>query len=615
MPSSLNILTQIYRNLFTNLRSAFTIDSAESGVILLMYKKLSLPLIFLLLVQAVFPQTVETKKNDEFSEETRKQAVEFLRETAGDVNNLRSLENRISFSSEVASIMWFNDEQEARVMYQAVINDFKQLLFQYDSQLNAMGDVKEDYYGGGFLGGEFNEKAKLMRKLQKAVSVRQQIVASIAEHDPQLALDFYDASLNSITNAELRQRFTGDAYFVTRLLTEIAQKDPNKAAEFGRKSLANGVNYQHLELLKKIYAKDVDKGAEFAEEMVKKLKDAKSESEEYYMLGSVLQLGADNFAKAKKDNKKPMFTEQTLRDLTEVLAQSLLKSEEPRGMEYVELIEKFSPSRAVQIRARNNSRTSLSNRSSYVGNAAPRIYAANVANAPANSAAVTSNRDSAASSDEVPSEEDLMKNLTNLQNKDLPKEEREKVITKARKIISSLPGKQAKIFALSNLAAQVYKVGDKDLAAEIMREAEGLVNLQPKNYQDYIEVWLLINGYAQSDANKAFPILEDAVSRINETLNAFVKVAEFIDVQGEIIDDGEVQVGAFGGSMVREITNGLGQTDSVLRNLAKADMVRMRSVTNRFDKPEVRVLAKMLVLRAVFGETQKKEKTEEESGY
>lgn len=581
-----------------------------------MYKKLSLPLIFLLFVQAVFPQTVETKKTDEFSEETRKQAVELLRETAGDVNNLRSLENRISFSSEVASIMWFHDEQEARVMYQSVISDFKQLLFQYDSQLNAMGDAKEDYYGGGgFLGGEMNEKAKLMRKLQKAVSVRQQIVASIAEHDPQLALDFYDASLNSITNAEFRQRFAGDAYFVTRLLTEIAQKDPNKAAEFGRKSLANGINYQHIELLKKIYAKDVDKGAEFAEEMAKKLKDATSDSEEYYMLGTVLQVGADNLAKAKKDNKKPMFTEQTLRDLTEVLAQLLLKSGEPRGMEYIELIEKFSPSRAVQIRARNNNRNSLSNRSGYASNAVPRIYAANAANVSANSASVTSNKDSAANAEEVPSEEDLMKNITNLQNKDLAKEEREKVITKARKIISSLPGRQAKIFALSSLASQIYKVGDKDLAAEIMREAEGLVNLQPKNYQDYIEVWLLINGYAQSDASKAFPILEDAVSRINDTLNAFVKVAEFIDVQGEIIDDGEVQVGAFGGSMVREITNGLGQTDSVLRNLAKADLVRTRAVTNRFDKPEIRVLAKMLVLRAVFGETQKTEKAEEEIGY
>ncbi|HQU82879.1 MAG TPA: hypothetical protein PKY59_07130 [Pyrinomonadaceae bacterium] len=575
-----------------------------------MYRKLFLPFILLLFVHSIFPQTVETKKTDELSEETRKQAVEFLRETAGDINNLRSLENRISFSAEVASIMWFNDEKEAQIMYQAVINDFKQLLYQYDSQLNAMGDVKEEYSGGGIFGGsEPNEKAKLMRKMQKAVSVRQQIISSIAEHDPQLAFDFYETSLNTVTNADMRQRFAGDSYFITRLLSQIAEKDVKKAAELGRKSLADGVNYQHLDLIRKIYAKDADKGAEFAEEVAKKVRERNSENGEVYMLGSVLQMGAENYTKAKKDNKKPMFTEQTLRDLAESLAQDLLKSEEIYATEYLDEIEKFAPSRAVQIRARMN-KTPNANRSVYASNRASiavKSSAANVAVSP-----VISDKNPETPTEETSPEETLMKNYANLQNKDLPKEEREKIIAKTRAIISALPGRQAKLFALSGLAAEVYKAGDKDLANQIMREAEALVNLQPKNYQEYIEVWLLINGYAQSDASKAFPILEDTVSRISDTINAFVKVAEFMDVQGEIIDDDEIQVGSFGGSMVREITSGLGQTDGVLKNLAKADFARTKAITNRFDKPEIRVLAKMLVLRAVFGETKKTEKGEDE---
>lgn len=578
-----------------------------------MHRKLFLPFILLLLVHSIFPQTVETKKNDELSEETRKQAVEFLRETAGDVNNLRSLENRISFSSEVASIMWFNDEKEAQIMYQSVINDFKQLLYQYDSQLNAMGEAIEVYNGGGMFGGsEPNEKAKLLRKMQKAVGVRQQIISSIAEHDPQLAFDFYETSLNTVTNADMRQRFAGDSYFITRLLSQIAEKDAKKAAEFGRKSLAEGVNYQHLELIKKIYEKDADKGAEFAEEVAKKVKDKNSENGESYLIGGLLQMGAENFAKAKKDNKKAMLAEQTLRDLADVLAQILLKNDEIYGTEYLSVIEKYAPSRAVQIRAKMGNRNQNANKSVYGSNIAstPMISkgsAANMVDAPA-----ILNKNSETPTEETSPEETLMKNYANLQNKDLPKEEREKIIAKTRAIISALPGRQAKLFALSGLAAEVYKAGDKDLSNQIMREAEALVNLQPKNYQEYIEVWLLINGYAQSDANKAFPILEDTVSRISETINAFVKVAEFMDVQGEIIDDDEIQVGAFGGSMVREITQGLGQTDAVLKNLAKTDFARTKALTNRFDKPEIRVLAKMLVLRAVFGETQKSEKGEDE---
>lgn len=573
-----------------------------------MNRKLILPLFILLCAYAAAAQVAETKKTEELSEEMRKQAVEFLRETASDVNNLRSLENRISFAAEVASLMWFTDEREARTMFQSVINDFKQLIFEYDSQINQMGDMKEDYSGGGMFGGEPNEKAKLMRKLSKAMAVRQQIMSSVAEHDPRLAFDFYEATLQTISNPDMRQRFASDAYFLTRLLTQIAENDAAQAAELGRKNLANGVNYQHLELLKKIYAKDADKGAEFGEEIVKKVKDTKADSEDFYLLGSVVSLGAENLNKAKKDGKKPMFSEQSLRELTDALAQNLLKSEEPRGMEYITLIERFAPSRAVQLRAKFNSRTATAaNRNAY-GISGTRAGRGDVPPPPIPPVVRTGEGNAVS---EPSAEENLAKDFLSLQNKELPKEEREKVIGKARKIIAALPSRQAKLFALSGLAAQVAKLGDKELADEVMREAEGLVNLQPKNFQQYIEVWMLINGYSQSNPQKAFPILEDTVFRVNDTLNAFVKVAEFIDVQGEIIEDDEIQVGAFGGSMVREITRGLGQTDSVLQNLAKADFARTKSLPNRFDKPEIRVLAKMLILRAVFGDAKKGEATEE----
>jgi hypothetical protein len=112
---------------------------------------------------------------------------------------------------------------------------------------------------------------------------------------------------------------------------------------------------------------------------------------------------------------------------------------------------------------------------------------------------------------------------------------------------------------------------------------------------------MLITAYSNVDAEKSFPLLENTIYRLNDTLAAFVKVGEFIDVNGEIIEDGEVQLGSFGGGMTRQILSGLGASDSVVRNLAVADFDRMKRITNRFERPEVRVLAKMLVLRAVLG--------------
>ncbi len=571
-------------------------------------RKLLFPLIIVLLAQAVFSQTIETKTEADVSAETKKQAVEFLRETAGEIGNLRTLENRISFSSELAGLMWFQDEREARVMMNSVIGDFKQLVLQYDSQLSALGGEPEEserYYGGFLGGGDQSDRARLMRKLTKAVSVRQQIASSIAEHDPQLAFDFFDGSMQLISNAKLRQQFEGqDVYFLTRLLKQIAEKNPDKATEFGRKSLAKGINYEHIELLKKIYEKDAEKGAEFATEIAGKLKETNTDTNDYYLLGSVVNLGAANLEKAKKDKKKPMFTESVLKELTENLAQAILRSEEPRGGEYMDEIEKFAPSRAVQIRARMNRQTS--NRS---------LYAANSMGVPANSAVMAANRAAPpipggtgnSERPEISLEEQLSSGLASLQNKELPKEEREKVVAQARKIITGMPNKVAKITALSGLAAQVFKFGDKELAAQIMSDAQGLVNSQPKNYQDYLENWILISGYAQGDAEKAFPLLEDTIFRLNTTLAAFIKVAEFVDVAGEIVEEGEVQVGSFGGSMVRDLTGGLGMANGTLRSLAKTDFAKTRAITNRFEQPELRILSKMLVLRAVLGEEKKVE--------
>ena len=590
-------------------------------------KLFTLVLIFTF-IQTGFAQSTTPKTAEEAEADFKKEVVVFLRETASEVGSLRSPENRIGFTAELAGLMWFSDEKESRAMYLSLISDFKHLLGQYDAQLNmiesAPGDGG-DYAGGGFLfGGDDSERGKLQRKMRMAMTVRQEVANSMAEHDPQMAFDFFYDSLSAITNADRRKEYEAqDKYLETKLLNEIAEHNAAKAAELGRKSLAKGtVNFQHLELLKKIYAKDADKGAEFGDDITRRLKDTSGGTEEnVYILGSALRTGIPNFESVKKDGgKKPMFSEQNLRDLSELLAQRLLETPpeyDPfSAMYYVDAIEKFAPSRAVQIRAKfgkgngdgtgtgvgraNKSVATVMLPSSYSANANVNVSGRGSTGTGSNSARFE--KDAAAAELKRKTEEQLMKDVESLGTKQLPKEERDKIVAQARKIVSEMGGKDQKIMALSMLAAQVAKAGDKELAGEIMKDAAAMVNPQPKNYKDFILVWMLASGYAEADPDKAFPLLDDAINRLNDTITGVVRIAEFLDVSGEIVDDGEVQVGAFGGSMMREITRGLGVVDGTLRSLAKADMVKTKALTNRFDRPEVRVLAKMLVLRAVMGE-------------
>jgi hypothetical protein len=203
----------------------------------------------------------------------------------------------------------------------------------------------------------------------------------------------------------------------------------------------------------------------------------------------------------------------------------------------------------------------------------------------------------------------MFESVQNLGAKQLSKEERQKVVGQARKIIAGIKEPTARLFALSALASQIATAGDKELAVQIMDEAKNTVNPQPKNYQDFLQILLLAGGYAQVDTDKAFPLLEDTIFRINDTISAGIKVAEFMDTNNEILEDGEVQVGSFGGGMTRQLLSGLGAIDIMIRSLAKADFARTKALTNKFERSEARILAKMLVLRGVFGE--KKEVTQE----
>lgn len=573
-----------------------------------MAQKLALLVLICLCSIAAFAQTQtepSKPKTEEDPEKLRKEAVVFLRETLADVGSMRSLENRISFTAEMASLMWFYDEREARSMYTSVMGDYRDLLGRYDSQLNALGINPEDGdmetgFGSSFLT-EPNDSARVLRKFTVALGVGQQIAMSLAEHDPDLAYSFYYDSMASIANPAVREKSaSGGGYFEAQLLGRIAEKDAAKAAQLAAKSLGKDVIYQHVDLLMKIYGKDPDKGAEFGEALLSRLKSKKIEPDDFYVVKRLIQFGDTTLEASKKpDGKRPVYTNSELRELIELLAQGLLNKTDDLGRsgrygesvtDYLDVIQKYSPGRAAQIKVKYGVKDSP-NAASAMNTAANAAYPPDVLRTGAASNSNTSGADA---------EKKLFEDVKSLGNKQLPKEEREKIIVQARKVIMQTPGRDKKIMALSALATQVAQLGDKELAGEIMRDAEKLVNPAPKNYQDFLLSWMLATGYAKADPEKAFPILEQTISRANDTLSAFIKVGEFIDVTEEMIIDGEVQVGAFGGSMVRGLTSELGMADSTIQVLAKADFPKTKALANGFDRTEIRVLAKMMILRAVL---------------
>jgi hypothetical protein len=553
-------------------------------------------------------QLTSTENNDD-ADKLEKSAVELLQETQAEVEGLRLAENRISFSSELASLMWYHDEREARAMFAGVMNDFRQMMAAYDSQMNQLGPKPADepeIYGPMSMT-EPSERQKVERKFRVAVSVRQSIATSMAEHDPELALNFFYDSLNAVSNADLRRQMeNSDKYFEQQLLDQVAAIDPAKAAQLAKKALEKGFTGQQVELLKKLYPKDADKAIDLGASFLAKIKSESPGSLDLTATSALLKYGAQVLDQSRTTSgKKTIYSDSDLKDIAEALAQAVLARPNDAGIPfatYAKDVERFQPGRAIQIRAKVQARTP--NRSGpptfrTVNTSA--TLSANSNSSPAARAAA------AAQAQREASEKRMMADIAKVGSGKLTTEQKEKVIQQSRTTIASMTGRDKKVTALSLLAAQVAKAGDKELAAEIMRDAASYVNAQPKNVQDFMLSWLLTTGYATVDPEKAFPMLDDMVSRGNDLIEAAIKVAEFIDTSEEIVSDGELQVGAFGGSMIRGLTKELGMAESTLQTLSKTDFQKMKSLTNRFDRSEVRVLAKMLVLRAVLGNKPQKQ--------
>ena len=538
--------------------------------------------------------------------ELRKEAVALIGETAADVNNLRTLENRIAFSAELAGLMWYHDEKEARSMYAGVFNNFRELVGRYDMQMNSLGvaaatGTTRDAFTAFFA--EPTGETRIRNGFAVALAVRQQIANGIAELDPALAFQFFEDSVMGVSNpALLKTLEESDKNFRGQLLTAIAATDPAAAVDQAIKGLAkDGLRFNHLELLDKVYKKDAEKGAKLASAMLEKARQPSKDDLSSWIVSEFLEKADESLtASEKKDGKQPpMLSRSDVQALAETLAGKYLdqKPDEDDIGEFqgLDRITKYSPGKAAQIRAKFKlgSGTGPGPGKGYPVNTSPNLSmtTANAANGSV----------PPAMDDDSKRTKEIADTSGKLADTKLSKEEREKIVARSRQLIMAFSGKETKIVGLSALAGQVAKAGDKELATEIMRDAVGMASPTPKNFRDYILTWMLISGYSNVDAPKALTLLEETIARANTTLDAFVKVGEFIDANEQMIVDGEVQLGAFGGGMIRGLTGQLAVADSTIKTLARSDLKRTYGLTNRFDRPELRVLAKVMVLRAVLG--------------
>ena len=181
----------------------------------------------------------------------KKSALDLLTSVAGQVDTLRSAENRARIGSNAAEALWDHDEKRARTLFAAVGQDIRTGFADADPEPET-------------------HKHTLLVFWQ----LRSDTVARIAKHDPELAIEFLRATRLPEDERLPYQSSDTEEAMELRLAAQAAAKNPELAARLGRESLEQGFSSDLLSVLSTLQSKDKTAAQGFYQAIVDKLKTA-----------------------------------------------------------------------------------------------------------------------------------------------------------------------------------------------------------------------------------------------------------------------------------------------------------------------------------------------------
>ena len=512
----------------------------------------------------------------EMSAENKQRVTEILRETSRSAAMLRSADNRINYTLRTAATLWKVDEKEARAMFLGATNDIRQMIVETDAEMNRFETEAGSEVSAGNLGND------MWQKTNRITTMRSALMNQLAALDPEWALNFLQETAKTITNEELRNRVEpNDRYSESMLIGRIAEKDTSRALELGRKKLAKGASSEAVGLIQTLYGKDKEKGAAYAEDVLKQIKSAGLDADSQWILNSLFETGVSNFdeiAKEKSDDK-PIFTEQSLREIAAMLAKQI--TDPLNGNNYYDLspefvasLQKYAPQQISQIkkivelqRLRAEKEKVLPEKTSNFNASVQKVYEA-----------------------QSKFQNEIGTKMLGLTEANTTSEKRKKIIEEARSKILESGNRNLKFNSLVNVAAQAVFAGEKEIAVGLLDEAESFTNLQPKEMREFAEIWTLAKGYASVKPEKSFTLVEDTIFRLNDVINAYVKFSEFQSGEA-MVENGELKMGDYGSQMFGFFYH----SGDLIGQLAQADFLRTKALADKFERPEFRVETRLMI--------------------
>jgi hypothetical protein len=504
-----------------------------------------------------------------------------------------------------ADVLWEKDEKRARVLFKQAIDEFADSI---ETDISRPSDPRREMQAANVV--------------QSRGQLCQEILQIIARRAPSLARDFLRATRRSSPQSK---HYDEEVQWELSLASQVVASEPRQALQIAEESLEKELSQELVSVYFKLKAKDGEAAEKLLNGIMKKLRatdlSAGFDSASFTLL--LLQTGIHPADK----NDQPALDERIIRELIDMLAVAALRerpdsqdsyNDDGRPVLLMQLqtiigdVEKYAPARAAALKKKMGELNKkirpeqkalqeleevlVSGDVEMMVKAAdksPEEFRDKIYQHAAQKAMEEGDSDRARQiiSEHI-SEPQRTTMLANVDRSSAWLEAERGKLSEAKHLLSQVPPEERASLLAQTAAAAIGKA-DKKAVIELLEEARSLLGAQAANATELHTLLEIARSYARVDPVKGFEIIEPAVDHLN-TLVAAALVLDGFEYgrnfrEGELISQGPSLLFSLVFQCAKDTTE-----------LARADFDRAKAVADRFQRNEVRLMARLYVAQGAL---------------
>lgn len=572
----------------------------------------------------------KAEKEREQRRELEKKTLSLLDDIASEASGLKLSQNRSFIQSTAADLLWKRNEKRARSLFWEALNGLGLATTVAFEEKAEKDPAKDSQAKVSLAKAQNTDAARSQREYFELRSARRALVLLAARHDAQLALDMLRAAPLPSPPPQFKadSRFNDEKELEQEIANEATAHDPKKALQIAREVLAKGLTNQLIQLVQRLNLQNPETATEFAGEIIDKLQTVNlaTDSDAQWIAGDLLLISRAPKTTTADDSKARLvwrhltLSDDQKRKLVELLTDVVLSATAPPNMleSHAELLpefEQFAPDHAARFKLKlvQSNRTLTREQKDWAtynslfrnGTPEEMVKAG---------AAVGDNQRQALDSQAVifavlrnradtlrefivnqVDDESRRKNLLDaLDAEQLSGAVNQAKTDELRKLLPLIRLKEQRGRAMAELAMLLEKNGEHNKALELLDEARTLVKVDLGSETQSRALLTVLFAYAMVDPPKAFAMIEPIIDRANDNISKLLLLDKI--VSSGVVRNGEIILNA-SGEPVEFVILKYGPGAMAL---AKADFMRTKALADRFQRPELRLYARLLLAHSII---------------